>query len=82
MTPEKLNREKIESKLEKVHINDEINNQAKSGLFSRGSAILQAGLQGKKAISTPAKISEVLLALSPQKNDNNTLVVTPEKNRC
>lgn len=58
------------SPLGKLEVNDVINDQAKSILHSRGSTILKASLK-EKSITSPAKASQVLLSMSPQKETVN-----------
>ena len=69
-TPEKtfqaINNVINNSPLGKVQVNEAINDQAKTILHSRGTALLQASLKGKAATS-PAKVSEVLTSMSPKK---------------
>ena len=54
------------SPMGKLKVDEAINDQAKTILHSRGNAILQTSLKGKGTRS-PAKASEILLAMSPKK---------------
>ncbi|XP_066916304.1 DNA replication factor Cdt1-like [Clytia hemisphaerica] len=62
----------------KIKVNNDINEQAKTILHSRGNAILQSSFQGK-ALTSPAKASEVLLAMSPNKKKKEKLELTIKK---
>ena len=62
-------------KCNELPFNDEINDQAKTILFSRGSTMLRAGFENNMCKS-PSKASEVLNCLSPKKNYDSSRKLT------